>query len=312
LTFLSNPKYTEYIYTTKASIVLVNNTFVPEKPIDATLIKVEDAYKSLALLLNMVEQSKAKKTGVDSLAFVSPSAKIGENVYIGPFVYIGEHVVIGDNTRIHPHVCLNDNVNIGSDSTLFSGVKIYENCLVGNRCILHSGAVVGSDGFGFAPNPDGSYNKIAQIGNVVIEDDVEIGANSTIDCATMGSTIIRKGVKLDNLVHLAHNVEVGENTAMAAQCGVSGSSKIGKNCILAGQVGIAGHLNIADRNIFGAKSGVPSSIKTENGTWIGAPILEVRNFRRTVAVHKHLPELQQTVLELQKELNRLKEIIENK
>lgn len=310
LSFLANPKYTEYIYTTKSSIVLVNNDFTPEKPISATLIKVEDAYKSLAVLLNLAEQTKEKKTGIDSLAFISKTAKIGKDVYIGPFAFIGENVVVGNNSRIYPHTFLGDNVHVGDKSLLFSGVKIYENCLIGNNCIIHSGTVIGSDGFGFAPTTDGRFEKIAQIGNVIIEDNVEIGANCAIDCATMGSSIIRKGAKLDNLVHLAHNVEIGENSAVAGQVGIAGSTKIGKNCVFAGQVGIAGHITIADGSTFGAQSGVPSSIKKENKIWMGYPIQEVSEFRKSAAVYKNLPELQHTVSELQKEIERLRKIIE--
>ena len=312
ITFLSNPKYTDFIYTTKSSIILVNKSFEPKKAISATLIKVEDAYKSLGLLLNMVEQSKEKKIGINPLAFVSKSARIGENVYIGPFVFVGENVLIGNDTRIYPHTFLGDNVKIGDNTLLYSSVNIYENCIVGNNCIIHAGTVIGSDGFGFAPTKKGAYEKIAQIGNVIIEDYVEIGANCAIDCATMGSSIIRKGAKLDNLVHLAHNVEIGENSMIAGQVGIAGSTKIGKNCMFAGQVGVSGHITIADNSIFGAKSGVPASIKKENQTWLGYPVQEIRDFRRSTAVHRNLPELQQAVTELQKEIKRLKEIIENK
>lgn len=311
LTFLSNPKYTEYIYTTKASVVLVNKNFKPEKPVKATLIRVDDAYKSLALLLNLVEMSKPKKVGIDPLAYISTSAKIGENVYIAPFVYIGDNVEIGDNVRIYPHSFIGDSVKIGESTLFYAGVKIYDNCVIGSNCIFHAGVVVGSDGFGFAPETDGSYNKIPQVGNVVVEDFVEIGANTTVDCATMGSSVIRKGAKLDNLVHLAHNVEVGENTAIAAQCGVSGSTKIGKKCILAGQVGLAGHINIADGTTFGAQTGVASSIKTPNQVWLGSPAMPIARCRRVYAATRNLPDIQTSVLELQKEIQKLKEIIGN-
>lgn len=309
LTFLSNPKYTEHIYTTQASIVLVNNTFTPEKPITATLIKVEDAYKSLALLLNLVEMSKPKKTGIDSSAHIAESAKIGENVYIAAFAFVGENTVIEDNAKIYPNTYIGDNAKIGENTTLFPGVTIYENCQVGKDCILHAGAVIGSDGFGFAPKKEGGYDKLPQIGNVVIEDNVEIGANTTIDCATMGSTIIKSGVKLDNLVHLAHNVEVGNDTAIAAQCGVSGSTKIGKNCILAGQVGLGGHISIADSTIFGAQTGVASSVKKPNGTFLGTPANDISKQRRVYAATRSLPELQATVIELKKEVETLKELL---
>ncbi len=309
LTFLSNPKYTEHIYSTQASIVLVNDTFTPEKPIAATLIKVEDAYKSLALLLNLVEMSKPKKTGIDSSAHISESAKIGENVYIAAFAYVGENAIVEDNAKIYPHTYIGDNAKVGENTTLFSGVKIYENCKIGKDCILHAGAVIGSDGFGFAPRKEGGYDKLPQIGNVVIEDNVEIGANCTIDCATMGSTIIKSGVKLDNLVHLAHNVEVGNDTAIAAQCGISGSTKIGKNCIFGGQVGVGGHISIANSTIIGAQSGISSSVKNTNGTFLGTPINDIAKQRRVYAATRSLPELQATVLELKKEIAALKELL---
>lgn len=312
LTFLSNPKYTDYIYSTKASIVLVNKTFEPEKPIEATLIKVDDAYKSLAFLLDLVEQAKPKKTGIDPLAYVSPSAKVGDLVYIAPFAYIGDNAIIGDGARIYPHSFIGDNAKVGEKTILYAGVKIYDSCIVGDNCILHAGCVIGSDGFGFAPNGDGSYNKIPQIGNVIIENNVEIGANSTIDCATMGSTVIKNGAKLDNLVHLAHNVEIGENTAIAAQCGIAGSTKIGKNCIFAGQVGLGGHITIADGTIFGAQSGFASNIKKPNEVYLGTPAMPVARCRRVYATTRSLPELQSSVLDLQKELKKLQDIINNK
>lgn len=310
LTFLANPKYEQYIYTTKASIVLVNNTFEPQEKINVTLIKVDDAYKSLSLLLNLVEQTKPQPKGISELAYIASSAKIEENVYIAPFSYIGENAEIKSNTKIYPHTFIGNNVKIGEKTTIYAGVKIYENCKIGNNVILHAGSVIGSDGFGFAPESDGSYSKIPQIGNVIIEDNVEIGANATIDCATMGSTIIHKGVKIDNLVHLAHNVEIGENTAMAAQCGIAGSTKIGKNCILAGQVGIAGHINIADRNIFGAQSGIPNSIKTTDQTYMGYPAIPVNKFRRVAISQQKLPEILREVQMLRKELDILKNKLE--
>ncbi len=312
LTFLANPKYTDYIYSTKASIVLVNSDFKPKEPINATLIKVADAYKSLGVLLNLVEQSKEKKTGIHPLAFIEKSAQIGENVYIGPFVYVGENTVINNDCRIYPHSFIGDGVSVGENSLFYSGVKIYDNCQVGNNCIIHGGTVIGSDGFGFAPTENGTYDKIAQIGNVIIEDDVEIGANCAIDCATMGSSRILRGAKLDNLVHLAHNVEIGQNTAVAGQVGVAGSTKIGKNCVFGGQVGVAGHITVADYSIFGAKSGVSSSTKKEHTTWMGAPVQEISDYRRSTAVIRNLPALQRTVTELQKEVQNLKKILEKK
>jgi UDP-3-O-[3-hydroxymyristoyl] glucosamine N-acyltransferase len=305
LSFLSNPKYTQYIYDCQASIVLVNKDFIPEKEIMSTLIRVDDAYKSLATLLTLVDQTKSKKTGISPLAFISDSAKIGENAYIAAFVYVGDNVIIEKDSMIHAHCCIEDDAKIGVNATLFSGVKIYNNCVIGNNCILHSGSVVGSDGFGFAPTEDGSYKKIPQMGNVVLEDDVEIGANTVIDRATMGSTIIRKGVKIDNLVQIAHNVEVGNNTVIAAQTGISGSTKLGKQCVLAGQVGIAGHLHIADGTIFGAQTGVPNSVKKPNQVLQGYPAVPVMTFHRASVVYKNLPELQKTVYELQKKIQEL-------
>lgn len=305
LSFLSNPKYSHFIYDTQASIVLVNKDFIPEKEVQATLVRVDDAYKSLAVLLSLVEQAKPKKVGISPLAYVSPSATIGENVYIAPFVYIGEGVVIGNNTMLHAHCSVEDGVKIADNVSLFAGVKIYNDCVVGKNCILHSGVVIGSDGFGFAPTEDGSYKKIPQMGNVILEDDVEIGANTVVDRATLGSTIIRKGVKLDNLVQIAHNVEVGSNTVVASQTGVSGSTKIGKQCILAGQVGLAGHLTIADNTTFGAKTGVAGSVKKPNQVLQGYPAIPVMTFQRSSVVFKNLPDLQKAVTELQKQIKDL-------
>ena len=225
LSFLSNPKYSQYIYDSQASVILVNKDFQPERKVQSTLILVDDAYQSLARLLTMVDQAKPKKTGISTLAYISESAVIGENAYIAPFVYIGDHVTIGKNVSLHPHCCLEDGAKLGENVILFSGVKIYYNCVIGNNCTLHSGSVIGSDGFGFAPTEDGSYKKIPQMGNVVLEDNIEIGANTVVDRATLGSTIVRQGVKIDNLVQIAHNVEVGTNTVIAAQTGISGSTK---------------------------------------------------------------------------------------
>jgi UDP-3-O-[3-hydroxymyristoyl] glucosamine N-acyltransferase len=305
LSFLSNPKYSQYIYDSEASIILVNKNFQPEKEVLATLIRVEDAYQSLAVLLSLVEQAKPKKTGISPLAHISPSAEMGENIYIAPFVYVGERVKIGNNTSIHAQVCIEDGASLGENVTLYSGVKVYYNCKIGNNCILHSGSVVGSDGFGFAPTGDGSYKKIPQMGNVVLEDDVEIGANTVIDRATMGSTVIRKGVKVDNLVQIAHNVEVGMNTVIAAQTGISGSTKLGKQCTLAGQVGIAGHLQIADGTIFGAQTGVPNSVKVPNQVLQGYPAIPIMNFHKSAIVHKNLPELQKMIYAMQKRIEEL-------
>lgn len=305
LSFLSNPKYIHYIYDCKASIVLVNKDFIPDKEIESTLIRVDDAYQSLALLLTMVDQAKPRKTGISPLAFISDTANIGENAYIAPFVYIGENVTIAKNAYIQAHCSIDDNVKLGENIKLFSGVKIYNSCVIGDNCTLHSGAVIGSDGFGFAPTEDGSYSKIPQTGNVVLEDDVEIGANSVVDRATMGSTIIRKGVKIDNLVQIAHNVEVGTNTVIAAQTGISGSTKLGNQCMLGGQVGIAGHLHIADGTIFGAQTGVSGSVRKTNQTLQGYPAIPIMTFQRASVVYKNLPEIQKMIFAMQKQIQDL-------
>jgi UDP-3-O-[3-hydroxymyristoyl] glucosamine N-acyltransferase len=309
LSFLSNPKYSQYIYDSQASIILVNKDFKPEKDVLATMIRVDDAYQSLAMLLSLVDQTKPKKTGISPLAFISESAEIGENAYIAPFVYIGENVNIAKNGHIHANCSIEDGARIGENVTLFSGVKIYTNCVIGNNCMLHSGVVIGSDGFGFAPTEDGSYKKIPQMGNVILEDNVEIGSNSIVDRATMGSTIIRKGVKIDNLVQIAHNVEVGENTVIAAQTGISGSTKLGKQCVLAGQVGLAGHLQIADGTIFGAQTGVPNSVKIPNQTLQGYPAIPILTFHKAAIVHKNLPELQKLIYAMQKRIDELEKKI---
>lgn len=300
LSFLSNPKYNHFIYETNASIVLVNKDFIPEKDVKTTLLQVENAYEALAMLLSWVEQMKPKKNGVSPQAFISPSAKIGANVYIAPFAYIGEGAEIGNYTSIEANCYIGDNATVGENSQLHAGVKVEKECEIGNNCIIHAGVVIGADGFGFAPTSDGSYRKIPQVGNVVIEDDVEIGANTTIDRATLGSTIIRQGVKLDNLVQIAHNVEVKKNTVIAAQSGVAGSTIIGENCVLAGQVGIAGHIEIADGCIFGAQTGVSNSIKEPKSVMQGYPAVPVSVFRRASVVYKNLPELQRVVHELQR------------
>ena len=313
LCFLANPKYNHYIYDTEASIILVNNAFVAERPIAATLIRVENAYEAVAKLLALYEQNtETHRTGISQLAFVAPTAKIGKNAYIEPFVVINEGVEIGDNVKIFARATIGQNVKIGDNVTFFSGVTIYKDCVIGNNCILHSGVIIGADGFGFAPTEDGSYKKIPQLGNVILEEDVEIGANSTVDRATMGSTIIRRGVKLDNLVQIAHNAEIGENTVIAAQSGIAGSTKIGKNCMLAGQVGVAGHLTIADGTMLGAQTGVAGSIKTRNKLYQGTPAVPVEIFRRASVVYKSLPELQNTVFKLEKRIKELEEILAKK
>ena len=308
LTFLANPKYEHYIYGTKASIVLVNNDFTPTEQIPATLIRVENAYAALAILLNMVEQHKQKQqTGIDSSAFIAPSASVGENCYIGHFAYVGKNTTIGKNCRIYPQAYIGDDVTIGDNCIIYPHVTIYDGCVIGNNNILHAGSVIGSDGFGFAPEGD-LYKKIPQLGNVVLEDDVEIGANTTIDRAVMDSTIIHKGVKLDNLVQIAHNVEVGENTVMAAQVGVAGSTKIGKHCMFGGQVGLAGHIKITDHVNFGAQSGVISDIK-EPTTVLGAPAIQAKAFMRSSAIFNRLPDMYRTMGQLQREIAELKKLI---
>lgn len=307
LTFLSNLKYSPYIYETQASIALVNDDFVPEKelPSSLTLIRVPDAYAALAVLLNMVEQAKPRKRGVEPMSFIASSAQLSkEEVYIGAFAYIGENVRLGKNVEIYPHAYIGDNTNIGDNTIIYSGVKIYANCVVGKNCIFHAGAVIGSDGFGFAKEGD-NYKKIPQLGNVVIEDDVEIGANTTIDRAVMESTIIRKGAKLDNLIQIAHNVEIGENTGLAAQVGISGSTKIGKNCVFGGQVGLGGHIKIGDNVSLGAQSGVISNIESGK-TLMGSPPIDVKNFFRSSLIFQKLPDIYRTVNQLQKEIEALK------
>ncbi len=306
LTFLSNPKYTAFIYSTQASVVLVNRDFVAEEPISATLIRVDDAYQSLAVLLTMVSQAKTSKTGIDPQTSIATSATLGENIYVGPFAVIGDKAKIGNNTKIHAQVYVGDGVRIGSDCILFEGVKIMDDCVIGNGCILQPGAIIGSDGFGFAPQGSGDYQKIPQIGNVILEDNVEIGAHTTIDRATMGSTIIRKGVKLDNLIQVAHNCEIGENTVIAAQTGIAGSTKVGRNCMIGGQVGMAGHIRIADGAMIGAQSGVSNSVLDTSYALFGTPAINNKKFARSHAIYKHLPELNIEIGLLRKELEALK------
>jgi UDP-3-O-[3-hydroxymyristoyl] glucosamine N-acyltransferase len=301
LSFLANPKYEQFVYSTDASVVIVNNDFVPSGPVKATLLKVENAYSAFTILLEKYNTIKLNKTGVEQPCFVHPSAQIGENCYIGAFSYIGAGVKLGNNCKIYPHTYLGDNVTAGNNVTLFPGVIVYFDCEIGNNVIIHSGAVIGSDGFGFAPNPDGTYNKISQIGNVILGDDVEVGSNTTIDRATMGSTIIHKGAKLDNLLQIAHNVEIGANTVIAAQTGISGSTKVGANCVIGGQVGLVGHLSVAKGSQIMAKSGVNRNIVEENKKWGGTPFFSgyMENMRVEASV-KHLPALEKKVLELEK------------
>lgn len=305
LSFLANPKYTSYIYDTQSSIVLVNSDFVAEKPIKATLIKTTNAYESLAKLMALYESMKPKKTGISTMASVAASATIGENVYIGPFVYIGERAVIGDNTVIEANVSVGDNATIGSDCTLYNGVTIYHDCKVGNRCILHAGSVVGSDGFGFAPGANG-YEKIPQIGIAVLEDDVELGANTCIDRATMGATIIKRGVKLDNMVQVAHNVVIDEHTVMAAQCGIAGSTKVGSWCMVGGQTGISGHIQVGNQVKVGGHSAISNSVKDGKAV-MGYPAFDHAQFARATVVFKKLPEMYREMDALKKEIETLKQ-----
>lgn len=302
LSFLANPKYEHFIYQTNASIVIVNKDFVPSAPVKATMIRVENAYTAFSLLLQQYNSIRLNKKGVEEPNFIHPSAKIGKDVYIGAFAYIGADVVVGDNSKIYPHVYLGDNSAVGSDCTLFSGVKVYHDCKVGSNVIIHSGAVVGSDGFGFAPLEDGSYSKISQIGNVIIEDDVEIGSNTTIDRATMGSTIIRKGVKLDNLIQIAHNVEIGVNTVIASQAGISGSTKIGEQAIIGGQVGVVGHISIAKGSQIQAQSGINRTIIEEGKKWAGTPATPFNSQMRAQVIYNRLPELERKIEELERKL----------
>ena len=304
ISFLSNPKYTHYIYDTASSIVLVNKDFNPEKEVKATLIRVDNAYESLAKLMNLYEQSQAKPTGIHALAYVSPTAKLGENVYIAPFACVGDHAVIGDNTALHPHATVGSGAKVGSNCILYPNVTVYHDCRVGNNCILHAGCVIGADGFGFAPSPDG-YEKIPQIGITILEDNVEVGANTCIDRATMGATIIRKGVKLDNLIQIAHNVEVGSNTVMASQVGVAGSTKVGEWCMFGGQVGLAGHIKIGNKVNLGAQSGVPGNIK-DGQALIGTPPIELKNYFKSSVLFKKLPDMATELNSLKKEIEELK------
>ncbi len=306
LAFLANPKYEKHLYTTGATIVLVNMDFKPSKPVSCTLVRVEDAYQAIASLLELKEQMKPVPSGIDAKAHIDPSVKTGKNVYVGQFSVISAGSVIGDGVLIHPQVFIGENVVIGANTVLRAGVKIYGDCRIGEECHIHSGVVIGSDGFGFAPQSDKNYKKIPQVGNVVIEDRVEIGANTTIDRAMMGSTIIRRGVKLDNLIQVAHNVEIGENTVIAAQSGIAGSTKVGANCMVGGQVGIIGHLNIAEGVRIAAQSGVGISVDEKNAVIQGSPAFMYGKYQRSYVVFKKLPELYQKLAQLEKEIDDLK------
>ena len=299
LSFLANPKYTQFIYTTKASIVIVNKIFKAEKEINSTLIRVEDAYKSFSKLLEYYNQVKMNKTGIENPVFISKSAIYGENIYIGAFAYLGENIKIGNNTKIYPNVYIGDNVVIGDNVILFSGAKIYSDTLIGDNCVIHSCAILGADGFGFAPNEQGEFIKVPQIGNVVIEDNVDVGAATSIDRATLGSTIIRKGVKLDNHIQIAHNVEIGKNTVIAAQTGIAGSAKIGENCMIGGQVGIVGHITIGNNVKIQAQSGIGRNVK-DNETLQGSPALPYSDYNKSYVHFKNLPKTMNRINILEK------------
>lgn len=306
ISFLANGKYAHYLSETLSSIVLVDETIILEQPVKTTLIRVKNARDCVAKLLQMYEAAKPQKTGIDKLAFISPKATVGKDVYIGAFAYIGDGAHIADGCQIYPHAVIGDNVEVGENCIIYPNVTIYHDCKIGNRVIVHAGSVIGADGFGFAPNMEtGQYDKIPQIGIVTIEDNVEIGANTCIDRSTMGSTFIRKGVKLDNLVQIAHNTDIGQNTVMSAQVGIAGSTKVGQWCMFGGQVGIAGHIQIGDKVFLGAQSGVPSSLKS-NQTLIGTPPMEKLPYFKSQAIFQRLPEIYKQLNALQKEVEELK------
>lgn len=301
LSFLANPKYESFIYTTGADIVIVGHDFKPENDINATLIRVEDPYLALASLLELYNKMKLEKSGISELAFIDESAQIGEDVYIGEFAFVGKNVVLGDGVKLYPHAYAGDHSKIGAGSTVFAGARLYHDTVIGKDCTIHSGVIIGSDGFGFAPNEKGEYVKVSQTGNVIIEDNVEVGSNTTIDRATIGSTIIRKGVKLDNLIQIAHNVEIGENTVIAAQTGVSGSTKIGKNCMIGGQVGIVGHIKIGDNVKIQAQAGVPSNVK-DGEIIMGSPAISIRQYMKSYIHFKNFQQIVDRLDELEKKL----------
>lgn len=303
VSFLSNPKYENYVYKSKASAIIVSKSFSPRKAVEPTLIKVSDPYTSFTLLLEEYHKFiNFQKTGIEEPSYIGNNSTTGNNIYRGAFSYIGNDVTIGENVKIYPQVYIGDGSRIGNNTILHSGAKIYAGSVIGNNCVLHAGVVIGSDGFGFAPQEDGSYKTIPQLGNVVIEDNVDIGANTVIDCATLDSTVIRKGVKLDNLIQIAHNVEIGKNTVVAAQAGISGSSKIGESCVIAGQAGIAGHLEISKKTNIGAQSGIGKSIKKEGFTFLGSPGFELTKYHRSYAVFRNLPDLSRRIKELEEKI----------
>lgn len=302
LTFLANPKYTHYIYSTKASITIVNDDFVASGDLSTTLIRVENAYKAFSQLLEYYNQVKLNKTGIESPVFISETAKYGENMYLGAFSYIGENVTIGNNVKIYPNVYIGDNVKVGSNSVLFTGAKLYSETVVGESCVINSGVVIGADGFGFTPDEKGEYKKVPQTGNVILEDHVDVGPGTTIDRATLGSTLIKRGVKLDNQIQIAHNVTIGENTVIAAQTGVAGSTKIGKNCIIGGQVGIAGHITIGDNVKIQAQSGIGRNVK-DNETLQGSPAIGYGDFNKSYVYFKNLPKIMERFNMVEKKLD---------
>ena len=306
ISFLANAKYEPFLYTTNATAVIVSKDFEPKKAFSTTLIVVENAYTAFTQLLEEYQKIlNFSKKGIEQPVFVGENTSIGEEIYQGAFSYIGKNCKIGTNVKIYPQVYISDNVSIGDNTIIYAGVKVYENCIIGNQCVVHSGAVIGSDGFGFAPQTDGTYKTIPQLGNVILEDNVSIGSNSTIDCATMGSTIIRKGAKIDNLVQIAHNVEIGENTVIAAQTGVAGSTKIGKNCVIAGQVGVNGHITVADGTKVGGQAGVTRSVKKEGVSINGTPAFELHDYLRSMSVLRKLPALEKQVRALEEQIEEL-------
>ena len=302
LTFLANPKYQSYIYSTQASITIVNKTFSPEHDLSTTLIKVDDAYKSFSKLLEYYNMVKLNKEGIEQPVFMSETAQHGENIYIGAFTYLGENVKIGNNVKIFPNAYIGDNVEIGDNTIIFSGAKIYSECKVGGNCVINSGVIIGADGFGFAPNENGEYSKVPQTGNVIIEDHVDVGAGTTIDRATLGSTIIRRGVKLDNQIQIAHNVEIGRNTVIAAQTGIAGSTKIGENCQIGGQVGIVGHIVIGNNVKIQAQSGIGRNIK-DNEMLQGSPALNYGEFNKSYVHFKNFPKIVKNINDIEKKIN---------
>ncbi len=303
ISFLHNPKYEPQLYTTKAEAVIVNKNLKLKAPVAPVLIAVDDPYSSLTQLLKQYQKlNESLKQGVEEPAYLGEGATVGNSVYRGAFSYVGNNTVIGNNVKLYPHTYIGDNVTIGDDTVIYAGAKIYSNSVIGKSCVIHAGAVIGSDGFGFAPQEDGSYEAIPQVGNVILEDEVNIGANTTIDCGTLESTLIKAGAKLDNLIQVAHNVVIGEHTAIAAQAGISGSTKIGKNCIIAGQAGIVGHLNICDRVTIGAQAGISKSLEEEGSILLGSPAFEIRDFKRSFAVFKNLPNMARRINDLEKKV----------